>query len=92
MVANAYYLQEGESVDYTPVIAMVAGEVVQISDGRAAFAPTAIAAGVKGAVQVCGLVTMPKTTSMALLDGGKAYWDYSAAKVHFRKVNDRDFY
>jgi len=92
MVANAYYLQEGESVDYTPVIAMVAGEVVQISDGRAAFAPTAIAAGVKGAVQVCGLVTMPKTTSMALLDGGKAYWDYSASKVHFRKVNDRDFY
>jgi predicted RecA/RadA family phage recombinase len=92
MVANANYVQEGELLDYTPVIAVVAGDIIQLSDGRAAFAPTAIAAAIKGAVQVCGLVTMPKTTSMALLDGGKAFWDYSASKVHFRKVNDRDFY
>ena len=91
-MVDALFVQEGEYVDYTPAVAVVAGDVVQLSDGRAAFAHDAIAAAVKGAVRVCGLVTMPKTTSIALLDGGKAFWDYSAAKVHFRKVNDRDFY
>ncbi len=92
MTAEATFAQEGEALDYTPVVALVAGQVLQISDGRAAVSPTAIAAGVTGGVQVCGIYTLAKTTSMNLLDGGKAYWDYSANKVHFRKVNDRDFY
>jgi hypothetical protein len=35
---------------------------------------------------------MPKTASVVLLDGQRAYWDYSALAVTFRKVNDRDFY
>ena len=88
--ANTY--AEGETIDYTPVVAVAAGEVIQLEDGRAAWCHEAIAAGVKGAVQVCGLVTLAKTTTMVLLTGGRAYWDASASKVHFRKVNDRDFY
>jgi predicted RecA/RadA family phage recombinase len=91
-MADALFSAEGEMIDYTPVVAVSAGEMIQLSDGRAAFAPTAIAAGVLGAVQVCGIVTCPKTASIVMLDGGKAYWDASASKVHFKQVNDRDYY
>jgi hypothetical protein len=43
-------------------------------------------------VQVTGVVKVVKTTSMVLLVGGRAYWDYSANLAHYKKVNDRDFY
>jgi hypothetical protein len=43
-------------------------------------------------VQVTDIVKIDKTTNMVLLAGGRAYWDHSANKVHYKKVNDRDFY
>lgn len=91
-MTEAIYKQPGESIDYTPTANIAAGEVVQVSDGRAAFAPVAIAAGVKGAVQTSGIVTLPKTANIVLLAGGRAYWDHSANAVHFKRVDDRDFY
>ena len=91
-MADALYRQEGCSVDYTPVAALAAGELIQLPDGRAAFAPTAIAAGVLGAVQVEGIVEVTKTASMVVLDGLDVYWDYSANAAHYKKVNDRDFF
>lgn len=91
-MAEALFDSEGESIDFTPAVAVAAGEVIQFFDGRVAFAPRAIAAGIKGAVQVKGVAKLEKTTSMVLLPGGRAYWDASAGKVHYKKVNDRDFY
>jgi predicted RecA/RadA family phage recombinase len=91
-MAEANYVQDGMMLDYTPDAAIAAGQVIQLADGRAAFAPTAIAAGVLGAVQVCGIVEVEKTTSMVLLDGLDCYWDHSANKAHYKKVNDRDFF
>lgn len=92
MTAVSTYVQDGESVDYTPAVAVAAGDIVQISDGRAAYSPDAIAAAQKGAVSVCGFVTIAKTASIVILDGGRVYFDFSANKAHYMKVNDQDFY
>jgi predicted RecA/RadA family phage recombinase len=92
MSAEAVYRNPGVSVDYTPTVAMTAGEVRQLPDGRAAFAPTAIAAADEGAVTVSGIVEVLKTATMVMLKGSRVYWDHSANKAHLLQVNDRDFY
>lgn len=91
MTVEAAYLQEGESVDFTPTAAVSAGQIVQLPDGRAGFAPTAIAAGVLGAVQVSGIAKVAKTTSMVVLNGSELFWDASANKAHLLHRNDADF-
>lgn len=92
MTVEAKYLQPGQSLDWTPTAALSAGEVIQVNDGRAAFTPTDIAAGVQGAVQVEGIVEVAKTDSMVMLRGSKVYWDYTANKAHLLQVNDKDFF
>jgi predicted RecA/RadA family phage recombinase len=92
-VAEANLHQMGTCViDYTPEAAAAGGEVVQIRDGRAAVVPVDLAAGQKGAAQADGVYRVPKTAGIAVLDGGRVYWDHSANAAHFKKVNDRDFY
>jgi predicted RecA/RadA family phage recombinase len=91
-MAEALYLNPGISVDYTAVTAVTAGEVRQLSDGRAAFAPTAIAAGELGALTVSGIARVAKTTTMVMVKGSRVYWDASANKAHLLQVNDKDFY
>ncbi len=86
------YKQAGNTIDYTPESAVSAGQVLQLPDGRAAVASQDIAAGELGAVQVTGIVEIAKTTGIVLLPGGKAFWDHSANKAHFKTANDRDFY
>lgn len=94
MASEARLWQEGDTVDVTPDAAMIAGEVFQLPDGRAAVTPVAIDASTKGAARVepGTIFIMPKTTGIVLLKGGQAWWDHSANKVHYKKVNDRDFY
>jgi len=89
---DGVYRQDGNTIDFTPDVAVSAGQLLQLGDGRAAYAPVAIAAGELGAVRVSGIVRLAKTTGIVLLPGGKAFWDYSADKVHFKTANDRDFY
>lgn len=91
-MAEAELFKSGQFIDYTPVSALDAGQVIQLGDGRAAVAEVAIAAGVKGQVAISGIFKVTKTTSMAFLEGGRVFWDHSANKAHFKKVNDRDFY
>lgn len=92
MTIEAKFKQPGIHPDYTAVVAMTAGQVIQLADGRAAVVNDDIAAGKIGAVRVEGHYVMQKTASIALLDGGRAYWDHSANTVTFKPVNDRDFY
>lgn len=92
MTLEAYLTQDGNSLNYTPAAAITGGEVIQLADGRAAVAPLDIAANALGSVAVRGVFTVDKTTSMVILDGGRVYWDHSANKAHYKKVNDRDFY
>lgn len=92
-MAEANNVSPGESLDWTPTAAVTAGEVIQVTDGRAGYAPTAIAAGVKGAVQVCGIAEIAKTDSMVMLKGSKVYWDHSASKASLLfGANTRDFF
>lgn len=90
---DATRLKEDLTIDHTLAAAVVAGEVWQMPDGRAGVFPTGRDSGLKGAAQVDGFWTMPKAAgSFVFLKGGRAYWDHSANVVHYKKVNDRDFY
>lgn len=91
-MAEALYKYEGEMVDFTPAAAVVAGQVVQLLDGRAGVCPTAIAAGIKGSVCVNGIHEVLKTATMVMLPGSRLYWDHSANKAHLLHGNDKDFF
>lgn len=80
-MSEALTYSPGETIDWTPTAAVAAGEVIRLPDGRAGYAPTAIAAGVLGAIQVCGIAVVEKTASMVMLKGSKLYWDHSASKA-----------
>lgn len=89
---QALLRHDGESLDFTAPAAITGGKVFQVSDGRAAVCPVDLASGAVGSASVCGVYRMLKTASIAMLAGGRAYWDHSAGKVHYKKVSDRDFY
>src|SRR4051812_4645973 len=94
MTVEATYLRSRDEVRKTAAAAIAANEVHQLADGRAGVLTSlnAASSGERTNWTTTGQFTLPKTTSMVLLDGGRAYWDYSANKVHYKKVNDRDFY
>lgn len=74
----------------TAPAAGAAGQVLQLADGKAGVvigadaSSDAYASGDLVTVQVGGVYSFLKTASICLLKGGKAYWDRSANKVHFR--------
>lgn len=83
----------GEIVEMIADASYSSGDVVQVPDGRAGVVRGIFVSGDTMSVEVAEQVfTFPKTTSMVLLRGGRAYWDFSANKVYFRAINDRDFY
>lgn len=89
-MAEANYFQEGHRVDFTPASALTAGDVVQIPDGRAGVATSAIAAGELGSVAVEGIFEVAKTADVALLQGGECRWDASADAAHVPTYADSD--
>src|SRR5689334_8160138 len=92
-MAEANYLADATMfIDWTPTAAVAAGEIIQIGDGRAAFAPTAIAAGVKGMVQVAGKVSVLKSITQTMLQSNKVFWDVSASKCNLLHGGDKDFF
>lgn len=91
-MAEALYVSEGEMIAWTPTAAVAAGEIIQIKDGRAAFAPTAIAAGVQGMVQVEGIVTVLKVITQAMLVSNQVFWDTSASTCNLLHGGSTDFF
>jgi predicted RecA/RadA family phage recombinase len=91
-MAEALYVQEGESINWTADAAYSAGEVIQMPDGRAGVVSVDVASGGIVGVYVRGVFKVTKTASMVFLPGGRAFWDHSANASHYKKVNDRDFY
>lgn len=68
--------------------------VIQLPTGEAAFLDqeAAVAGGAyTDKLRTRGKVTVEKATGVVLLAGQEAYWDHSANKLTYRKVNDRDF-
>jgi predicted RecA/RadA family phage recombinase len=85
------YQGEDEAIDWLADADHVSGDVIQLKDGRAAVISVDVKSGFKVGVYVEGIFKMTKTATMVLLDGGKAYWDYSANAVYYRKTDDHDF-
>lgn len=77
---------------YTPVVAQVAGAVLQGPDGRPCITTRAIAAAAVGNLESHVRARMAKTANVVFVRGMRVYYDYSAGTVTYRKVNDRDFY
>jgi len=65
------------AVDYTPVGAVTAGDVV-VLNGMVGIAVNDIAAGVKGSLQIEGLYKLPKTTA-AWVRGLPVHWDQTGS-------------
>ena len=76
---TATFVQEGRAIDYTPIAAVAAGEVVVQVD-LVGVARTPIAAGAPGSLAVSGVVDFPKATTAGsgIAAGTKAYWDATA--------------
>lgn len=73
-MTQAVFVQEGCSIDYTPVSAVSAGDVVLIGDNYVAVAKRDIAANAKGALDVDGVFDGVKDSS-DIEFGDPLYWD-----------------
>lgn len=87
--AGEYYLSDGADASVS------AGEVWLLPSGEVGVYPAskpAVSSGAKIVYETTGKFTFPKSTSTALLAGGRAYWDVSASEVTYKPVNDGDYY
>lgn len=78
-MAEALYKQIDGQQDYTPASAVSAGEIVQLSDGRAAVCKTDLAASEKGAVYTRGIFDVLCAAATTFSAGDPVYWDASAS-------------
>ena len=78
-MSGVIYKQDGDAVNYTPVAAVAAGDVV-VQGSLVGVAKLPIAAGALGALHVAGIFQFPKaaTSGTALAAGTIVYWDDSA--------------
>lgn len=78
-MAKARFVQTGDSIDYTPVSPVEAGDVV-VQNDLVGVAKLDIAAGALGALAVAGVFEFPKDTgsASAIEAGKKVYWDEDA--------------
>lgn len=75
----AVFHAEGDVIDYTPVSAVSAGDVVLIGT-TPMIAPSAIAAGVKGTLACGGIWKVPQKAEI-FTEGDAAYWDVDGNPV-----------
>jgi len=73
---TARFIQNGNSIDYTPGADVSAGDVVVQGD-LVGITKLDIASGALGALAVTGVFDVPKTTGVgeAIAAGAKVYWD-----------------
>lgn len=95
MTAEAKLRQRGDTLDYTAVAAMTAGQVIQLADGRAGIVQNDIAAGDLGAVAVSGVFRVLKSADVVIIDGAPITWDHSAnsaTPIPAQMSSDKDFF
>jgi len=75
-MANAIFVHDGKSIDYTPGADVSAGDVV-VQNDLIGIAKLDIASGALGALAVTGVFDVPKTAGVgeAIAAGVKVYWD-----------------
>lgn len=83
-----------DSLPLTLQATMAAYRLFQQPDGRAAalIRDTGGSSGQSIIPVSKGVVTCPKVTGVKFLDGGRAFWDFSASNATYKPVDDRDFY
>jgi len=94
-MAEARYKADSDTFTLLAAATIDAYSVIQLPSGEAAFldSATAVASGsYTDKLRTRGKATIEKTTSVVMLAGQEVYWDHSANKAHFKKVNDRDFF
>jgi len=67
----------GDKMDYTPTVAVEAGDVVVLNDRMVGIADKDIAADAKGALSLEGIYEIVKETG-AIVVGEDVYWDKNA--------------
>lgn len=93
-MAEAVFTQVDERSTLTAAATIGAYNVIQLPSGEAAFlnnGNSIITGDFSSDFITRGKVTVEKTTGVVFLSGQEIYWDHSANKAHFKKVNDRDF-
>lgn len=92
---DALYLKDEHTNDLTLAAAVGAGEVYQLSNGRAGVIPTTQASGSLAGFQTCGHYTVTKAASQVWIKGAPIWWDHSANAATCNEpigAGDRDFY
>jgi len=81
-MATAVFRHQGAAIDYTPVAAVAAGDVV-VQGELVGVAKIDIAANTLGALAVEGVFDFPKSTAggSALTTGADVFWDAAASEA-----------
>jgi predicted RecA/RadA family phage recombinase len=82
----ARYVQKGESIDYTPVTDVAAGDVVVIGN-IVGIAKLDIPANILGALSLTGIYEVVKDTTVIGL-GTKVYWNATNKKATATATNN----
>ena len=77
-MAEAIYNTDSGTQAYTPGSAASAGEIVQLSDTRAAVVKTDLAASELGSVYTAGIFDVAAATGVTFAIGETVFWDASA--------------
>ena len=95
-MAEATLYKDADTIDVTtPSAGYSSGEVIQLSDGRAAVVTglTAKVSGDPAALKTSGQFTLTKGADLVILEGAPLYWDRSAGSVTpIKVVAGGDFY
>lgn len=91
---EATFVRDWDKTRLTLLASLGVGELIQLPNGKAGYVDgtASYATGDKPILTSSGVVSVPKTNGIVLLDGGPAYWDASANALHYKPVNDRDFF
>ncbi|MCC7350210.1 MAG: DUF2190 family protein [Phycisphaerales bacterium] len=77
-MATAKFIQDGDSIDYTPPAASFAAGDVVVQGNLVGVAKRDIPIGTLGALAVTGVFLIPKFTGVAFSVGDSVYWDTAA--------------
>lgn len=73
-MSETTYRQQGDIINYTPSVAMTAGEIV-VEGELVGAAVTDIAANAEGALRIAGVINAPKLSTDVVVIGNILYWD-----------------
>ncbi|HLW67855.1 MAG TPA: capsid cement protein [Gemmataceae bacterium] len=97
-MSDAVRARDFDDQQFKAQAAYAAGKLWQLRDGQTGYLKglSAVALNDTARFESSGMVTVPKTTGIAVLDGGHVYWDRVNSLAHFKRINsganNRDFY